>query len=176
MGQQWCKNTVGTKIGEAKRQSWTILGLNTLILIYQDKQREGFLHDFFFFSWEGWFWRMTQRQNHRCQPSQRHLHLEFNLDVFYLHHTQRRVDDPQKAPVDLLKTTLWTRCAAHDPEAVRSEQCGSSLLRTCATSLRSHTSLRCAGAFSSGEIFFFPFSPSHLDLIEFQLLHFGRKE
>lgn len=101
---------------------------------------------------------MTQRQKHRCQLSQRHLHLEFNLDVFYLHPTQRRVDGPQKAPVDLLKTTLSTRCAAHDPEAVRSEQCGSSLLRTCATSLRSHTSLRCAGAFSSGEFFFFLFS------------------
>lgn len=50
---------------------------------------------------------MTQRQKHRCQPSQRHLHFEFNLNVFYLHPTQRRVNGPQKAPVDLLKNNTF---------------------------------------------------------------------
>lgn len=33
---------------------------------------------------------------HRCQPSQRHFHLEFNLDAFYLHHRQLQVNVKSK--------------------------------------------------------------------------------
>lgn len=57
----------------------------------------------------------------------RHLHLEFNLDAFYLHRSRRGVNGPQKAPVGLLKTTLWTGWAAYDPEAAHSQQPRSSL-------------------------------------------------
>lgn len=80
---------------------------------------------------------MTHQENHPGrQPSQWHLHLEFNLNVFYLHYSQCRANGLQKAPVDLLKTTFSTRSAAYDLEAVHFEQRCSSLLRTRATNIR----------------------------------------
>lgn len=155
VGQQLRKNTVGRNLlmwysekpPAALRPiikiCWPILALNTLTVIFQRLDKhvwDSFMTWiwFFFFFLVGRLTlmngNMTHRQNHGGR--QKHLHLEFNLDAFYLHHSQHRVNGLQKAPVDLVKTTFSTHCGAYDPEAVHFEQCCLSLLRTRATNIR----------------------------------------